>query len=123
MPVQTGAINVNNIKPMRDCVLVSELYESWNNERVLNSGVILAADTFKASSLKARFCKVFAVGDDIDWLEKDQWILVEHGRWTEKISVELDGENRYINKVDPEAILAVWEGEGIPVNDYVGRND
>lgn len=113
-----NAVNVDNITPLPDCILVTELLESWDTV-VLESGIILPPQKFSSSSIKARFGKIYALGEEIDWLEEGQWILVENGRWTEKFKVTINGNDRWMNRVDPNGVLAVYEGEGIPVNEYI----
>jgi hypothetical protein len=51
------------------------------------------------------------VGPEQYDVEPNQWVLVEHGRWTRGIKVEIEGEIFIVRRVDAEAIIAVSDEE------------
>lgn len=102
---------VNKIKgilPIKNHVIVSEMNFG---ERKLSSGLVLLGDDAKASGIRPRWAKVYAVGPDQQDVGVGQWILVEHGRWTRGIKVEIDDEIFTVRRVDADAIMAVSDEE------------
>lgn len=99
--------NINKIKgvvPIKDHVIVSDMNFG---ERKLSSGLVLLGDDAKASGIRPRWAKVYAIGPEQRDVTPQQWVLVEHGRWTRGIKVEIDGNVFVIRRVDTDAILAV----------------
>ena len=100
-------------------VLATDMYMG---EMKTESGIIIGSDDGKNHGVKPRWCKVFAVGPNQNDFEIDQWILVEHGRWSRKIKVDQgDGKEIEIQKIDTDCILGIWEGEGSPDTNYIGE--
>lgn len=97
---------VSKLQALGNTVLVSEM----NFEhRVTTAGIIIPGDDGKNSGIRPRWGKIFAVGPDQrdPELQPGRWILVDHGRWTRGIKVEVAGESHTIRKVDIKDILAV----------------
>ena len=92
------------IIPLRDHVLISNMeFGSQKTE----SGIIIGSNNGKATGIYPRWGKVWAVGPDQTDIKPGEWILVEHGRWTRTIEVELeDGSIEELRMVDLKAILA-----------------
>lgn len=102
---------VKSITAIGSTVLVSEM----NFEhRVSTGGIILPGDDAKNSGIRPRWAKVYAVGPDQTDVRVGQWILVDHGRWTRGIEVEVAGVRSTIRKVDNKDILLVSDH---PVHD------
>lgn len=102
---------VNKIKgilPIKNHVIVSEMNFG---ERKLSSGLVLLGDDAKSSGIRPRWAKVYAVGPDQQDVGVGQWVLVEHGRWTRGIKVEIDDEIFTVRRVDADAIMAVSDEE------------
>jgi hypothetical protein len=58
--------------------------------------------------IRPRWGRVWQVSDDITDVKPEDWILVEHGRWTMSIEIkDDDGEVFKFQKIDPECILMV----------------
>ena len=56
-------------------------------------GIFLLGDDGKQRGLRPRWALVYEVGPEQKDVQKGQWILVEHGRWTRGIPfTDLDGE-------------------------------
>lgn len=77
------------------------------NERKLSSGIIMLNDDGKTTGIRPRWAKVYAVGPEQKDIKKDQWILIEHGRWTRGLEIEVDGETFTIRRADPDCIMFV----------------
>ena len=103
---------IKKLKPLRDNVLVRDMDFSG---RQLSSGIILLGDDGKTAGIRPRWCCVYAVGpDQTDYVE-GQWILIEHGRWSRGLEVEVDGEEFTLRRIDPKCVLLVSDTE--PEND------
>lgn len=77
-------------------------------ERVTKGGIVLKDDNGKLEGIRSRWGRVWQVSDDITDVKVDDWILVEHGRWTMSIEIkDDDGEIFKFQKIDPEGILMV----------------
>jgi co-chaperonin GroES (HSP10) len=101
-------INRDQLKPLRDAVIVSEMNF---DERLSNGGIVLVKDNGKSSGIRPRWGKVYAVGPDQHAITVGTWICVEHGRWTRGVTIEdTDGEVT-IRRVDPNDILLVSDSE------------
>ena len=81
-------------------------------------GIVVQSDNGKAHGIKPRWAKVYKVGSNITDIQEGQWILIEHGRWTRKITID-DGEGvKDFQKVEPKSILAVTDER--PNDFYIG---
>jgi len=98
------AHQIKSIRPLHDQVIVSEM--SFK-ERITTSGIIVLGDDGKSEGIRPRWGKVYAVGPKQKDYKVGQWIMVAHGRWTRGATVEVDGEEISIRKVDLEEILLV----------------
>lgn len=74
------------IKALKSKVLVTDLERG---SRVIK-GFIIPDDNGKSEGIRPRWGKVYSVGEDIKDIKKDQWILIENGRWTRMIKVKED---------------------------------
>jgi len=77
-------------------------------ERVTKGGIVLKDDNGKMEGIRPRWGRVWQVSEDITDVKVDDWILVEHGRWTMTIEIKDDnGEKFKFQKIDPNGILMV----------------
>lgn len=77
-------------------------------ERVSRGGIVLKDDNGKMEGIRPRWGRVWQVAEDITDVKADDWILVEHGRWTMTIEIKQDdGEKFKFQKIDPNGILMV----------------
>jgi co-chaperonin GroES (HSP10) len=90
------------LKPLRDNVLVTDM--SFEEQKTA-SGIIIQSDDGKVHGVKPRWARVWAIGPDQTDVQVGDWIYVEHGRWTRGITVEEDGKQFVIRRVDTGAIL------------------
>lgn len=101
----------NKIKallPLHDHVIVTDMNFG---QRTLSSGIIMLGDDAKTDGIRPRWAKVYAVGPDQKDVTVGQWILIEHGRWTRGIEVEIEDKQFTVRRVDATAILLVSDNE------------
>ena len=65
------------ITPIRDNVLVSNM--DFDN-RTTNTGILLLNDDGKSEGIRPRWGRVWAVGEEQQYVKIGDWVLVEHGR-------------------------------------------
>lgn len=76
-------------------------------ERKTASGLILKNDDGKSHGIRPRWGLVYKVGPEQTDVKVGEWILIEHGRWTRKMTID-DGESvKDIWRVDADCIMAV----------------
>lgn len=93
-----------NIKPIRDKVLV---YNMNFGEQKTKSGLIIQADDGKSHGIRPRWAQVYAKGpENNDDYEVNDWVLIEHGRWTRGMQVETSEEETItVRMVDNDCVL------------------
>jgi co-chaperonin GroES (HSP10) len=95
------------IIPIRDNVLVTDMNF---DQRVSKGGIVLPSDDGKSEGVRHRWSRVWAIGPEQQDVKVGEWILVEHGRWTRGVVVELeDGTDITIRRVDLKGILMVTD--------------
>lgn len=99
---------IKSLRPLKDHVIVTDMNFSG---RTLSSGVILLGDDGKTDGIRPRWCKVYAIGEEQKDVVPGQWILVEHGRWTRGVEIEIDGVQFTVRRVDASAIMMVSDEE------------
>lgn len=91
-----------DVSPLKDHILVHNMEQG---ERLTKGGILIPDDNGKNSGIRPRWCQVYKVGSNVDYVREGEWILVEHGRWTFGVPVEFDGKEFYLQRVDVDAIL------------------
>lgn len=99
---------IKGLHPLKDHVIVRDMNFG---QRTLSSGVILLGDDGKTDGIRPRWACVYAVGPEQADVVVNQWVLVEHGRWTRGIKVEINGEELTLRRVDSSAIMMVTDQE------------
>lgn len=102
------ANKVKKLIPLRDHVLATDMNFG---QRTLSSGLILLGDDGKTDGIRPRWCRVYAVGPEQKDVVPGQWILVEHGRWTRGVEVEIDEVQFTVRRIDADAIMMVSDEE------------
>lgn len=113
------AYDVKNIKvrAIRDHVIITDMYFG---EMKTSSGIVIQSDNAKAHGVKPRWGRVYKVGPEQQDVKEGQWVLVEHGRWTRKFTID-DGEGvKEIQRVDVPAIMAVSDERPNEEEFYIG---
>lgn len=90
------------------------------DEQITSYGLIVPSDDGKTIGIKPRWGRIYAVGPKQKTFKAGQWILVEHGRWTRKVTVEINGEEISVQKVDVKDIIAMSEQEPSTDDLYFG---
>ena len=99
---QAHRLNRDQIKPLRDSVIVSEMVFA---ERFTTSGIVLPSDNGKSTGIRPRWGQVYAVGPDQRDVQVGEWVCVAHGRWTRGIDVEDETGKHTLRRVDPKDIM------------------
>lgn len=102
------AINIVKAKTLRavgDKVLVHNMHFG---EQKTASGIIINNDDGKERGIYPRWGQVYAKGSqNKDPYNVGDWILIEHGRWTRGMNLELEGhETTVVRMVENESVLA-----------------
>lgn len=105
---------VKKITPLGDSVIVSSM---TFGERFTTGGIVLLGDDGKASGIRPRWGKVYAVGPDQVDVKVGDWILIAHGRWSRGIEIETNGEKITLRRVDPADIMI--SSDSLPNDDTV----
>jgi hypothetical protein len=92
------------IRALHNDVIISSMHFG---DMKTASGLIIRSDDGKAHGIKPRWGQVYKVGPNQTDVKVGQWILVEHGRWTRGVKVEIDDIAFTVRRVDADAILAV----------------
>ena len=105
---------VSGIRAIHNHVIVTDMnFEG----RKLSSGIVLLGDDGKTDGIRPRWAKVYKVGPTQSDVKPRQWILVEHGRWSRGLKIEINGETFVIRGVDPDCIIGVQDEE--PTHDDI----
>lgn len=77
------------VKAMRNKIL-AEMIDNPGEEITTPGGIILMSKDGTESAVRPRWFKIYSVGDDIDWIAKGKYVLVDHGRWSNGMQVDTD---------------------------------
>lgn len=104
------------IRAIKDNVLCTD---ADFGDQVTEAGLIIKSNIEKSQGITSRWFKLFSVGPDC-WpelktgVEKNKWVLVEYGRWSDSMEVEddrlPDGKGK-IWKVEQKSCLAVADSK------------
>lgn len=93
-----------SIRAIKGTILATDIQKGFS---VTKGGLILPDDDGSERGIHPRWCRVHALGPDIDWLTVGDWILVEHGRWSRGVEVEDNGTKITVRSIDPNGVLVV----------------
>jgi co-chaperonin GroES (HSP10) len=99
---------IGKLVPLRNNVLVRDMDFTG---RKLSSGILLLGDDGKTEGIRPRWARVYAVGPEQQDVVPGQWVMIEHGRWTRGLEVEIGGEEFTLRRVDPACIIFVSDEE------------
>lgn len=80
---------MTKVKAMRNKIL-AEMIDNPGEETTTPGGIILMSKDGTESAIRPRWFKVYSVGEDIDWIAKGKYVLVDHGRWSNGMQVDED---------------------------------
>lgn len=92
------------IIPLKESILICNL--ETTSEKVFH-GIIIPDEDASTRGIKTRWAQIYAVGEDIDYLEKGDWVLINHGRWTRGVRLTNSEEDVVIRMVDTTDLLLV----------------
>ena len=108
---------VKDIRALPKDVLVIDMDMG---EMKTSSGIVIQSDDGKAHGVKPRWAKVYKIGSEVDLdLKIGQWVLIEHGRWTRKITIDDGAGVKEFQKVEVKSIMAVADEK--PNDMYIGQ--
>ena len=96
------------IKPLRDRILVRNIQKGIQKTA---GGILLPDDNATERGIHPRWARVYAVGSDIDYVKVGQWVLMEHGRWSEGFDLEENGEIFDLRLAEGKSLLMVSDDE------------
>ena len=76
------------VRAMRDKILAEMVDKP--GEKKTAGGIIITENDGQENAVRPRWFKVYSVGSDIDWITKGKYVLVDHGRWSNRIQVNDD---------------------------------
>lgn len=91
--------NMDKIKALPGKIL-AEMIDKPDGFRRTKNGLILKDADQDTSGIRPRWFKVFALGEDIDWLTEGQYLLVDHGRWSTGVKLSEDTKLYLIDNND-----------------------
>lgn len=98
-------IQANKFTPLKDKVFVTGFD---TGVQLTKAGIIIPDDNMTNRGIRPRWGQVWAIGPNVQDIEVGQWILVEHGRWTERMTIETAEESVEVWQVEyPKSVLAV----------------
>ena len=107
---------IKSIRPLHDVVLVRDM--SFEG-RVLSSGIMLLGDDAKSEGIRPRWAQVYAIGPEQQDVTPGQWVLIEHGRWSRGMEIEVNDETFTLRRVDPKAIIFVSDDRSVIEDDTI----
>jgi len=98
-------IKANGFRPYKGMVFVTDMDKG---DKVTKGGLIILDDNMTNRGIRARWARVWAIGSGVEDIEVGQWVLVEHGRWSNRITIEMEGESVDVWRIEyPESALVV----------------
>ena len=78
-------VEAENIRPIKDHVLVEDMDFQAQTTK---GGIILVNDDATTSGIRPRWAKVYSIGPEQEEIKVDEWVLVDHGRWTRGVLMQ-----------------------------------
>jgi len=113
------AVEIKELRPIRDRVIVSEMKFT---DRFTKGGIYIPSDDKQIHGVRPRWGKVFAIGPEQKDVRVGQWILIAHGRWTRGVKIEDETGSHMLRMVDNNDILLSSDTEvvdevlGVPLS-------
>jgi len=87
-------IRAESFRPLKNNVFVTHLDSGPSKTR---AGILLPDDNMTERGIRQRWGKVWCIGPEVEDITVGDWVLVEHGRWTNEIEIEL-----------PDGVVRTW---------------
>jgi co-chaperonin GroES (HSP10) len=94
---------MRTIRAMKNKIL-AEMIDKPGTEKTTAGGIIITEKDATEAAVRPRWFKVYSVGEGIDWIQKDNFVLVDHGRWSNGMDV---GNEEKIYLLDNKDCLAL----------------
>lgn len=92
------------LRALNNKILCKEMEQG---EQLSRGGIILMNDDASEGGIRPRWMQVVSVGPEVCGISPDQWIMVEHGRWTHGMVIR-DGDDKFtIWGAELESVLLV----------------
>jgi co-chaperonin GroES (HSP10) len=78
-------IDRDKLRPLGKSVIVRDMVF---DARITTGGIIIPNDNGKSTGIRPRWGQVYAVGPEQQDVKVNDWVCVEHGRWTRGIDIE-----------------------------------
>ena len=116
MDLNINAVKSDSVRAVGNRVLVTDMYFG---EQKTKSGLIINDDNGTTRGIYPRWGKVYSKGPlNKDTYEVGHWILIEHGRWTRSLKVDLPQGETELRMIDADCVLAYSEDK--PDEVYIG---
>lgn len=80
---------MSEVKALPNKVL-AEMVDKPDLIRKSAGGVYMPDKDNDVSGIRPRWFRVHSVGEGIDWIKEDQYVFVDHGRWSQGLEVTRD---------------------------------
>jgi hypothetical protein len=94
------------IKAMPNKIL-AYMIEKPGDYKKSQGGIFMQDKDADVTGIRPRWFKVFSVGEKIDWITEGEYVLVDHGRWSNGMSVDEQDDKLYL--LDNEGCLATQD--------------
>ena len=75
-------------------------------------GIILTNDDNTEHGIRPRWMQVHSVGPEVEGIKAEQWVLVEHGRWTHAMHLRDENDEEFtLWAAEEEAVLVISDDE------------
>lgn len=82
--------------------------EIERGEEKSRGGIVLLSDDGKEEGVRPRWMQVYSKGSEVtNDIQENDWIYVEHGRWTRGMEIRDGDETLTLWGVDPDCVLIV----------------
>lgn len=100
--------NASGLRPIGNRVIVKNV--DFGEQRTKN-GLIVLSDDGTDRGIRPRWGQVYAKGpSNNDEYDIDDWILIEHGRWTRGVEIDTNDKKEILRTVEAESVL-LWTKE------------
>lgn len=91
--------------------IIADMIDSPELMKQTKSGLYINDKDGTTDAIRPRWFKVLAVGPRVDFIEVNQYVFVDHGRWTRGINVD----DTTIYRLDNKDILLVSDEDPMEV--------
>lgn len=77
---------MSEIKALANKVL-AVMVDKPDGLRKTKGGILLADKDNDVSGIRPRWFKVHSVGEGVDWIKEEQYVYVDHGRWSRGVKL------------------------------------